>query len=137
MLRTVLMCKACTVFKSTSQVFSTKTFKKREISCAPPLTLVTLNKITIYKNCTSIAVPWGHGLSDRVIRLPWHDIMPPMGCTPQFEKDWYILVLLRTLQAGIENTSHLLKSLSRLPRKNSGSFICFSTVAIYRNTLWN
>ena len=74
-------------------------------------------------------VPWGHSLFTRFICLLWHCIVPLWGCTPLFEKDWYIRILLRTVQAGNENCNQLLKNLYRLFRKNLGSFMQVSSVS--------
>ena len=49
----------------------------------------------------------------------------------------YIRTLLRTLQAGIKNTSSLIKNLPRLPEKNLGSFMRVSTVFVLRNFFFN
>ena len=40
----------------------------------------------------------------------------------------YVRTLLRTVQAGTENISQTIKNLSRLLRKNLGSFMRVSTV---------
>jgi len=42
----------------------------------------------------------------------------------------YIRTLLRTLQAGIQNTNPQIKNLSRLLRKNQGSFMQISTIVL-------
>ena len=49
------------------------------------------------------------------------------GYTGLFEKDWYITILIRTLQAAIENVNQLLNNLSGLLWKNLGSFMRVST----------
>ena len=59
--------------------------------------------------------------------MPCHHIVSPKGYKGLCKKDLYVVALLRTLQAGIENTNQLLKNPSRLLRKNLSSFIQVST----------
>ena len=107
MLKTVLICKVCTVHKSASQdLFAKPYLEKRKYFAPPPP--------TTYKNCIRVPVPW--------VVACW------LGGTPLFEKDWYIRTLLRILQAEIENTNPLLKNLPWLSRKNFSSFLRVSTV---------
>ena len=127
MLKTMLMCKACAVYKNASKLFLQSPTKEKE-SILRPLALMTTDEITIYKSCVSIPFPWRCSLFAGVIPALASD-GAPWGCTPLFDKDWYIGDLLRALQAGIENSNQLRKNLSRLPRENLGAFMRLSTVS--------
>ena len=56
MLKTMLMCKACTEYKSASQFLLGKHYQWKE-KISSPLPLVTRSKITVYKNCIGMPVP--------------------------------------------------------------------------------
>ena len=49
----------------------------------------------------------------------------------------YIRNFVRTLTAGIENINPLIKSLSRLVRKDLGSFMRYSTVLVAFRDIYN
>ena len=102
--------------------------------CHPPpfpLSLVTINRINIYKNCIVQLFSGVIACSSASYACLGITSCLLWGCTLLFKRGWYLRTLLRTLKAVIENTNQLLENLSRLPRKNLGSFMRFSTVLVF------